>query len=704
MDAFDKKVLSAFPGKAVRKDLTALMKKGANVPTYVLEYLLAGNCTTDDEEAIRSGMERIRKILSENYVKPDQSELIKSRIKEKGVYTIIDKLTVELDEHEDIYDARFTNLKIDPFKVSDDFVVHNEKLLTGGVWCIVKIAYIGLENSEEEIETEIFGGNQQKQKKRRKKRSRYDSPFEIVSLKPIQLAGLDLDEFFEVRKQFSDQEWIILLLRSAGYEPTELSERQQMHYLLRLVPFIQKNYNLVELGPRGTGKSHCYSELSPYSILMSSGHTTVSNLFYHMGRRRVGLVGNWDCVAFDEVGGITESGGDMVQMLKNYMANGSFARGTDAINADASIAFEGNTFRSVSEMLRTSHLFEPFPNEFSNDSAFFDRIHAYLPGWETPKLRSSLFTEQYGLLTDCLSEFCHIMRRYDYTDCFGKYFALGRQFNARDDIAVRRTFSGFCKLLYPDGEPTKEQARGILIYAIECRRRVKEQLRRMNPSEFGDVALSYIDLEDGSEHIIQLPEAADGTLIPDVFEEPGYVYAGGRALNGKTGIYRLENRLISGRGNFSSRNIEGLSRAGSSVHDSLQAAFVYFREHVQAITSRNEECFDYALYFNDLQSCGASDELSVAQAVALFSAITGRSVKPAALICGRVMMSGSVMPPTADLGELMAAACSAGAKTILLPSDCASAFDSLPDAVKNDIQAMFYRTPLEAARIALEVN
>ena len=402
MDAFGQKILDAFPGKAVRKDLTAKMKKGSNVPTYVLEYLLAGNCTTDDEDAIRSGMERIRKILSENYVRPDQSELIKSRIKENGIYTIIDKVNVELDEHEDVYVARFTNLKIDPFKVSDDFVVHNEKLLTGGVWCIVRIAYIGLDGAEEDIETEIFG-NQQKQKKRRKKRSRYDSPFEIASLKPIQLAGLDLEELFEIRKQFSDQEWQMLLLRSAGYEPDELSERQQLHYLLRLVPFIQKNYNLVELGPRGTGKSHFYSELSPYSILMSSGHTTVSNLFYNMGRRRVGLVGNWDCVAFDEVGGITESGGDMVQMLKNYMANGSFARGTEAVNADASIAFEGNTFRTISEMLRTSHLFEPFPDAFCNDSAFFDRIHAYLPGWETPKLRSSLFTERYGLLTDCLS-------------------------------------------------------------------------------------------------------------------------------------------------------------------------------------------------------------------------------------------------------------------------------------------------------------
>ena len=378
MNNLDRKILEYFPGKVVRKDLTTLMKKGANVPTYVLEYLLGMYCSTDDEDAISMGIEKIKRILSENYVRPDQSEYVKSKIKENGQYTIIDKITVELDVREDKYIARFTNLKIDPFEVSSDLVVHNEKLLTGGIWCLLKIEYVGLNREEEEesFEEDIFGNHKQK-KKIKKKKSKYDSPFEIASLKPIQMPNLDLDEIKESRAFFSKDEWIAMILRSAGYEPDELSQKEKLHYLLRFVPFIQKNYNLVELGPRGTGKSHAYSELSPYSILMSSGTTTVSNMFYNMSSRRVGLVGNWDCIAFDEVAGITQASGDMVQIMKNYMANGSFARGTDSISSDASIAFEGNTFRSVSDMIRTTNLFEPFPEAFNNDSAFFDRIHAY---------------------------------------------------------------------------------------------------------------------------------------------------------------------------------------------------------------------------------------------------------------------------------------------------------------------------------------
>ncbi|MBR2676828.1 MAG: BREX system Lon protease-like protein BrxL [Solobacterium sp.] len=444
MDELDAKILDAFPGKVVRKDLTSLMKKGANVPTYVLEYLLGMYCATDDEDVIDAGLTKIKRILSENYVRPDQSEYVKSKIKENGQYTIIDKITVIFDDKEDKYVARFTNLRMDPFEVPSDLVVHNEKLLIGGIWCILKIDYVGLdgrETEEDEYEEDIFG-NQKKKKKLKKKKSKYDSPFMISSLKPIQMPNLDLDEIKESRNRFTKEEWKDLLLRSAGYEPEQLKEKEKMHYLLRFVPFIQKNYNLVELGPRGTGKSHVYSELSPYSILMSSGTTTVSNMFYNMSSRRIGLVGNWDCIAFDEVAGITQASGDMVQIMKNYMANGSFARGADSISSDASIAFEGNTFRSVSDMMRTTNLFEPFPDAFNNDSAFFDRIHAYLPGWETPKLRSELFTKRYGLISDCFSEFCHAMRKYDFTNSYNQYFELNRNFNTRDTIAVTRTFSG----------------------------------------------------------------------------------------------------------------------------------------------------------------------------------------------------------------------------------------------------------------------
>lgn len=701
MTELDRKILDSFPGKVVRKDLTTLMKKGANVPTYVLEYLLGMYCATDDEDAIQVGLAKIKKILSENYVRPDQSEYVKSKIKENGQYTIIDKITVELDEREDKYIARFTNLNIDPFEVNSDFVVHNEKLLVGGIWCIIKIDYVGLDNDEKlHVEEDIFG-NRKTQKKVKKKKSRYDSPFEISSLKPIQMPNLDLEEIKDARVNFTTDEWISLLLKSVGYEPEELTKKQRLHFLLRFVPFIQKNYNIVELGPRGTGKSHVYSELSPYSILMSSGHTTVSNMFYNMSSHKIGLVGNWDCIAFDEVSGITQSSADMIQIMKNYMANGSFARGTDSISSDASIAFEGNTFRSVADMMRTTNLFEPFPDSFNNDSAFFDRIHAYLPGWETPKLRASLFTSDYGLISDCFAEFCHAMRKYDFTNSFGEYFALNENYNTRDDTAVRRTFSGLAKLIYPNEQMDKEEAREILEYAIECRRRVKEQLRKINPAEFSDVALGYIDMDTGDEFIVDLPEVADGTLIFDGFEKPGYVYAVGKSIDNKIGIYRLENKLIKGTGTLNFKNVEGLARAPKSVKDSITAAFNYFEDNAKKVVSGDYGNYDYSLYFNDLQNRNVSDEVSVAEVVGLFSALSNKSVQPSTVICGRVVMSGAMLPIQTEIEEIFVAAANAGAKTILMPDDSKSQCKTLRSDLRKEIEIVFYKNPLDAAKKAL---
>lgn len=708
MNEFDMKVLDSFPGKVVRKDLTTLMKKGANVPTYVLEYLLGMYCATDDEDSIEIGLNKIKKILSENYVRPDQSEYVKSKIKENGQYTIIDKITVVFDDREDKYIARFTNLRMDPFEVPSNLVIHNEKLLVGGIWCIVKIEYVGLEQENENDEQEAFEedifGNKKRKKKIKKKKSKYDSPFEIASLKPIQMPNLDLDEIKDARANFTKEEWMTLLLRSAGYEPDELSEKEKLHYLLRFVPFVQKNYNLVELGPRGTGKSHVYSELSPYSILMSSGTTTVSNMFYNMSSRRVGLVGNWDCIAFDEVAGITQASGDMVQIMKNYMANGSFARGADSISSDASIAFEGNTFRSVADMMRTTNLFEPFPEAFNNDSAFFDRIHAYLPGWETPKLRSSLFTKSYGLISDCFSEFCHAMRKYDFTNSFAEYFALNNQFNTRDTIAVGRTFSGLAKLIYPNEIMDKEECREILEYSIECRRRVKEQLRKMTPSEFSDVNLGYIDMDSAEEIIVELPEVSNGTLIYEGLETPGYVYGVGKSVTNVLGVYRLENKLINGTGVLSFKNVEGLARAPKSVKDSITAAFNYFEENSRKIISGAYDDFDYSLYFNDLQNRGVSDEISVAEVVGLFSGLANRAVLPSLVICGRVVMSGSMMPITTELDEIFVAAANAGAKRIMLPAESRDKYNKLKSDLKDEISVIFYSTPLDAAKKALGVD
>ena len=479
MDELDKKIISCFKGKVVRKDLTSLIKKGANVPTYVLEFLLGMYCSTDDETIIRSGFEKIKKIVSENYVKPDQSEYIKSKIKENGEYTIIDKVHVSLDEHEDCYIAHFSNLNISPFEIAPEFVRHYEKLFLGGIWCIIRIAYskVFVQNDHEFDDNVEYWFTENRGFK--KKGKKYSSAFKIMSLKPIQMPNLDLNSILTEREKFTKDEWISLLIRSLGYEPTLLTNKQKLHYLLRAVPLIQKNYCLVELGPRGTGKSHIYSEISPYSILISSGQTSTATMFYNLSRKSIGLVGNWDCIAFDEVGGMTNMKVDTLQTLKNYLANGSFSRGTEAINADGSIAFEGNTFKPVGEMLRSSTLFDPFPTNMNQDTAFFDRINAYLPGWEIPKLRSDLFTNKFGLITDCLAEFCHAMRPYDFTNSFGDFFGLNRNFNTRDETAVRKTFSGLAKLIYPNGNITKDEAKELLVYSIEARRRVKEQLYKL---------------------------------------------------------------------------------------------------------------------------------------------------------------------------------------------------------------------------------
>ncbi len=706
MDTLDKKILDTFPGKVVRKDLTSLMKKGANVPTYVLEYLLGMYCATDDDAIIQAGLSKINNILSKNYVRPDQSEFIKSQIREQGSYTIIDKIHVEFIDYEDIYVAYFTNLNISPFEVNSDLVIHNDKLLTGGIWCMIRVDYVGLEKEpdEDDFDVEEVDGKLVRKKKKRKRKSRYLSPFEISSLKPIQLSNVNIDSVIQARSLFTTDEWKDVVLRSVGYEPTELSDRQKMHYLLRMVPFIQKNYNLVELGPRGTGKSHIYSEISPYSILMSSGHTTVANMFYNMGSRRVGLVGNWDCIAFDEVGGIDDTDQTMVQIMKNYMANGSFARGSDSISSDASIAFEGNTFHSVQEMMRITNLFEPFPTGFNNDSAFFDRIHAYLPGWETPKLRNSLFTNQYGFITDFIAEFCHRMRQVDFTNSFANYYALNRNFNTRDEIAVRRTFSGLAKLIYPNDSMTKEECQDLLEYCIELRRRVKEQLRKMNPSEFNDVALGYIDLDTDEEFIVELPEVSEGSLVFNGFEEPGYVYAVGMSIDRKLGVYRLENKLIPGTGKLNFRNVEGIKTGSKTVRDSITAAFNYFETNCRKICRSSYDNYDYSIFYNDLQNRGVSEEVSVAEVVGLFSVLAQQPVKPSTVICGRVVMSGSMMDMNASLFDVFVAASNAGAKNIMLPDICMENYEHLNKELKQEINVIFYTSPLDAAKKALGVE
>lgn len=480
MDELDKKVFEVFSGRVVPKGATKKIKDSANVPTYVLEYLLGNYCTSDDEEEVEEGIEEVKRILELNYVRPDEAEQVKSRIKEEGSYTVIDKISVRLNEKLDQYEADFLFLGIKGIYVKPGYVRDYEKLLAGGIWCIVDMSYHY--KKEEKI-----------------------SPFLINEITPIQIPNLDKDEITEARKLFTKEEWIDLILRSTGFEPSEFSYRVKWHLLARLIPLVENNVNLCELGPRGTGKSHIYKELSPNSILISGGQTTVANLFYNIARRQVGLVGLWDCVTFDEVAGINFKDKDGVQIMKDYMASGSFVRGKESIQANASFVFVGNINQSVDYLLRTSHLFEPFP-EAMTDTAFFDRMHIYIPGWEIPKMRPEYFTDNYGFISDYLSEFLREMRKVPETDAFYKYFKLGKCLNQRDTIAVRKVASGLTKLIYPDENYTESEMEEILRYALEGRRRVKEQLKKLGGAEFNDVEFSYIRNADMEEKEISVPE------------------------------------------------------------------------------------------------------------------------------------------------------------------------------------------------------
>lgn len=689
MDSLDQKIVDSFPGKIVRKDLTSLMKRGANVPTFVLEYLLGMYCATDDEDAIEVGLSKIRKILSENYVRPDESEKIKSKIRENGEYTVIDKVSARLDEYKDIYVARFTNLEIEPFVLPAEYASDYTKILTGGIWCITRIAY-RYENEDYEYD---------ERKPKRKKRGPEDSPFKILSLKPIQMPNLDLDELISKRKDFSYEEWRDLLLRSAGYEPDALSDKEKMHFIERMVPLVERNYNYCELGPRGTGKSHIYKEISPYSILMSGGQTSTANLFYNLSAHRVGLVGHWDCVAFDEVAGMHFRDMDAIQILKDYMASGSFARGRDMINADASIVYIGNINDSVESLLKVTHLFNPFPTEFNNDSAFFDRIHYYLPGWETPKMRFELLTDKYGLITDCLAEFCKEMRKYDFSHEFDAYFRLNKDFNKRDEIAVRKTFSGLAKLLFPDENISKDYAAMLLEYAIEGRRRVKEQLKIMAGIEFIDVNLGFVDSEEGVETIVSVPEQTSNTLIPDIKLPFGHVFAIGKSQAGEMCIYRLENKIVRGSGKMETQGV-GNNRA---VKESVAASWAYFQNNARSIIPGVKVLDkDYLLYYADTQGKGLSSEISLGEFIGLCSALAERSVIESLAIAGEIKLSGTLGALT-NMEDILRVCKNAGAKKLLLPMDAIRDIQSVSRELLNYVQPIFYNDPIDAAKKALDI-
>jgi ATP-dependent Lon protease len=663
-----------FGGRVVRKDLTKLVKEGANVPVYVLEYLLGMYCASDDEATIAEGLETVKRILAENYVRPDEAEKVKSKIRELGSYKIIDKVTVKLNERRDVYEAMLSNLGTKNLEISSATVKENEKLLVGGIWCILNLEYFYDE-------------------------SRKASPFIVTQLKPIQMPNMDMDALLAGRRAFSERQWLDVLLRSTGLDPTHFEERLKWHFLARLIPFVENNFNLCELGPRGTGKSHIYKEISPNSILVSGGQTTVPNLFYNMSSRKVGLVGLWDVVAFDEVAGIHFKDNDGVQIMKDFMASGSFSRGRDLINANASMVFVGNINQSVDTLVKTSHLFAPFP-EAMIDSAFFDRMHCYLPGWEIPKMRPEYFTNQYGFIVDYLAEYLREMRKWTFSDAIDRHFKLGNNLNQRDVIAVRRTVSGLLKLLYPHGEFGKDAVERCLRYALESRRRVKEQLKKIGGMEFYDVHFSFIDNEGREENFVSVKEQGGGSLIPEGPAKPGTVHTVAMGSNGLLGLYRLELQVTSGNGKLS---ISGVGPS-SQAKEAIKVAFDYFKANLSRISAMAKAINnDYHLHVVELHNTGPTQVLNLVSFVALCSGVLGKPIQSQMVVLGGMSLGGSSIPAE-NLAECLQVAFDSGAKRILIPMSSVRDIPTIPGELFAKFQTSFYADPSDAVFKALGVE
>ena len=684
-----------FDGKIVRKDLTKKIKEGANVPVYVLEFLLGQYCSSDDPDVIEEGVNSVKHILSDNFVRPDEAQKILSVLRKNGSHTVIDMITVRLDIKRDCYFAEFSNLGLTNIPISDDYPEKFDRLLCGGIWCIVQLDY----EMEDDSNFDIVDSDGYELKSKQKKQ-KYISPISIRKLTPIQMPHIDIDELKEGRKAFTKDEWIDVVLRSIGMEPDTLSYREKWLLLTRMIPLVENNFNICELGPRSTGKSHLYKEISPNSILVSGGQTTVANLFYNMGRKTVGLVGLWDCVAFDEVAGIRFKDKDGIQIMKDYMASGSFARGKEEKAASASMVFVGNINQSVDVLLKTSSLFDPFPPEMGTDTAFLDRNHCYLPGWEIPKFRPKHFTDDYGFISDYLAEFIRELRKEQYGDVLDKYFRLGKNLNQRDTIAVRKMVGGYVKLLYPDGSFTKDDLEEILKIALEMRRRVKEQLKKLGGMEFYDVNFSYIDNETFEEHYVSVPEQGGGKLIPDGICNPGQVYTVSQGKSGMIGVFRLESQMLPGNGKFERTGI-GTDR---DVKEASNTAFNYLKANGSRISgSISTTTKDYIVNYQDLQGIGMTGKLALSTLIALCSISLSRPTVGNLVVLGDISISGTLIKVD-ELANTLQVCLDSGAKRVLIPSTSFVDFATVPPELMSAFQLIPYQSAEDAVFKALGVE
>lgn len=690
-----RKLRSNFDGRIVRKDLTKKIKEGANVPVYVLEFLLGQYCSSDDETIIEQGVQNVKRILADNFVRPDEAQKILSQLRKNGSHTIIDMVTVHLDIKKDCFFAEFSNLGLTNVPITDDYPGKYDRLLCGGIWCIVQLEYESEGDSSfgiTDIDGQPISSKQKKQKD--------ISPISIHKLTPIQMPHIDIEEVREGRKAFTQEEWMDVMLRSCGYEPEQLNNREKWLLLARMLPLVENNFNLCELGPRSTGKSHIYKEISPNSILVSGGQTTVANLFYNMGRKTVGLVGLWDCVAFDEVAGIKFKDKDGIQIMKDYMASGSFARGKEEKAASASMVFVGNINQSVDVLLKTSSLFDPFPPEMGTDTAFLDRLHCYIPGWEIPKFRPEHFTNDYGFITDYLAEFIRELRKEQYGDALDKYFRLGKNLNQRDTIAVRKIVGGYVKLLYPDGEFTKEQIEEILVFALEMRRRVKEQLKKLGGMEFYDVNFSYIDLDTFEEKFVSVPEQGGGKLIPDGISNPGQVYTVSQGKSGMIGVFRLESQMLPGNGKFERTGL-GSDR---DCKESTNTAFNFLKANGNRISgSISTTMRDYIINYQDLQGIGMTGKLALPTLIALCSIALGRPTVSTLAVLGEISISGTILKVD-ELANSLQVCLDSGAKKVLLPITSAADLGTVPPELVGSFNLIFYSSAEDAVFKALGVE
>ncbi len=650
MDPLDTKANDLFAGKVVRKDLVRRVKVGANVPVFVLEYLLGKYCASSDPMAIQMGVDVVNKTLADSYVSPDEAALAQSKLEQKGRHTFIDKVSVRLVGSEDKYWATLANFGEKYVHIGDGFVRKYARLLQGGVWAQLELEYFYDESA-----------------------TGRKSPFIIRDMKPIQLASFDADELIRKRSELTRDEWLDLLLRTIGIEPAYLLKiaeddpeqalRLKLLFLLRLVPLVESRFNLIELGPRGTGKSFVYKELSPYSILISGGGTTTANLFYNMSTQRIGLVGLWDVVAFDEVAGVGFKEKDGIQILKDYMESGSFVRGKESIAASASMVFVGNIDKPVETLVKTHHLLEPLP-ETMQDPALIDRLHAYLPGWEIPVTDSAMFTSNYGFIIDYLAEFFHNFRKQNFTELVDRPFVFGSHLSKRDDTAVRRCVAGLLKILHPDQGHTDEELATYLSFAMEMRRRVKEQLKKMLPFEFSKTSFSYIDRESQHEHFVGVPEEGGRDLVPQDPSPPGMVFtAGVGGADRRAGIYRIEVSTSSGKG-----KLKLAGTMDSELKESGKRAFSHIQTHRAELgVAREFGTRDFYVEAVDLLGTKISCSAGVAFFVAFISALRDVQIRGGLLVVGDLSIQGNIkgLP---SLTEMMQIGLDNGAVTVLVPT------------------------------------